>query len=167
MTRTIVLPAACAALPLSLLLLSPREASPQQPERTCDPHELDVRINPNGNVATPADADGQVGCPFVIKVQNQSTATLQVSMKVERTTPGGQRQAFDLCDGRQLTEPQPSPPGSSQITCSVRPNLFAGLGNTTHPSDRNDNAGQPLERGFKYTLTVGAQTIDPTLVIKR
>lgn len=167
MKRKTMIAATVTACPLAVLLGGARDVSAQPTGVRCAPRELDVRIDANGDVRRPSDADGQEGCYFVVNVRNDSKGSPEVSMTLERTNPGGQMVPFDICQGRQLSEPRRAAPGSSQIACYVRQGLLNSLGATTHPKDRNDSAGRPLERGFKYTLRVDTITVDPDLRIER
>lgn len=151
------------------LVLRPAPTSPTLQGQHCRPHELDVIIRAEGTVPSPGDAEATETCYFVVNVNNQSSAPQEVSMALTRPNPGGgPPQDFDICVGRQLKEPRSAPPGSRiQIACYIRPGLVAGLPERTHPRDKDDAQGQPLERGFKYTLKVGTTIVDPDLVIKR
>jgi hypothetical protein len=145
-----------------------RHAFPQPPGDRCRQHELDVRIDATGNVGRPGDADGQETCYFVINVRNDSAASQDVWMNLERTTPSGQALAFDICQGRQLREARRAAPGFTQIACYVRRGVVDNVGNTTHPRDDCDaQTLRCVRRGFKYTLHVGSTTIDPDLRIER
>ena len=150
------------------LALRPAPPSPPSQGPRCRPHELDVIIRAEGSVASPGDAEATEACYFVVNVDNRSSVSQEVSMVLTRPSPGGgPPQDFDICVGRQLKEPRSAPPGLAQIACYVKPGLVAGLPEKTHPRDKDDAQGQPLERGFKYTLKVGTTTVDPDLVIKR
>ena len=149
------------------LALWPAPSPPVQAQR-CRQHELNVTIQADGTVPNPGDAGATESCYFIVNVNNQSEAAQEVSIVLTRPAPGGgEAQEFDICVGRQLKDPRSAPPGLAQIACYVGPGLVAGLLQKTHPKDKDDPQGKPLERGFKYTLRAGATTVDPDLVIKR
>jgi hypothetical protein len=155
-----------AGVGLAILLSLAASRADAQPECR-QQYELGITLDAGGKPAELGDADAQEGCTFTINIQNDSASARNVRMTLERTIQGNTR-AFDICRGsQQLKDPRVAPPGSSQITCVVRPGLLASTGAAVPALGDRDDAAGPSLRVFKYTLYVNDASFDPDIRIQR